>query len=116
MPDALLGWWDGSDFTTISVRLVNLSIKGCMVESRQLVGRAAQQPVWIRPLGVEPGEWIQAVVVRVQKPLLRQCQVRLTFLVPFPFESFKTLVYGADHCRVTDTGDTPEHEGDHFWR
>ncbi len=116
LPDALLGWWDQSNFTTISVQLVNLSIKGCMAESRQLVDRAEHQPIWIRPLGVKPGAWTEAVVVRVTKPLLRRCQVRLSFLVPFPFDSFRTLVYGPDHCRVAEQGDAPEHEGDQFWR
>jgi len=116
LPDALLGWWEQENYTTISVQLVNLSISGCMVESRQLVGRAERQPVWMRALAVEPAEWTEAVVVRVKKPLFRRCQVRLRFLAPFPFESFKMLVYGPDQGGVSETEETPEHERDKFWR
>jgi hypothetical protein len=115
-PDALLGWWDESNFTTRSVQLINLSMSGCLVEAPQHPRRAEQQAVWLRPLAVAPSEWIQGVVVSIHKPLFKRCRIRLSFLAPFPYDSYKALVYGADLPRDPLKEQTPEHEQDHHWK
>jgi hypothetical protein len=75
-----------------------------------------QQSVWLRALGVSSSDWTEGMIVSVRKPWLRNCRVRIQFLAPFPYESFKTLVYGTDYLRdIADTG-TPEHEKDHLWK
>jgi len=87
-----------------------------MVEASCLPSRMERQSVWLRPLGVSPSDWTEGIIVSVRKPLFRKCQVRIAFLAPFPYESFKTLVYGPEHLRETAGPQLPEHEQDHFWR
>jgi len=116
IPDAELGWWDESNFTTIPARLINLSLNGCLAESRQRLRRPAGQAVWLRSLSVAPTEWTQGVLVSIQKPLFKPCQIRISFLVTFPYGSFKGLAYGPDRWRDVLAGGTVEHEQDHYWK
>jgi len=116
IPDAILGWWDESNFTTIPVRLINLSLNGCLAESSERPGRAVGQAVWLRSLSVAPTEWTQGVLVSIEKPLFKRCQIRFSFLVTFPYESFKGLAYGPNHWRDVLAGGEDEHEQDHFWK
>jgi hypothetical protein len=87
-----------------------------MVELRRLPRRMERQPVWLRPRGFSPGESPEGIIVSVRKPLFRRCQVRIGFLAPFPYESFKTLVFGPDHLHEIAGCELPEHEMDHFWK
>jgi hypothetical protein len=116
LPDASLGWWNGSNFIDVPVRLVNISLNGCMVELPKMLGRNATQSVWLRPRTISTPEWVEGVIIAVRKPFIKPCRVRIAFLTHFPYESFKELVYGPDHLPDPLSGEAPEHEQDHLWR
>ena len=115
-PDGLLGWWEDSCFVNTPCRTIDVSLAGCLVESRPLPGRMEQQSVWFRALNVSPGDWTEGIIVAVRKPWFRKWQIRISFLAPFPYDSFRSLVFGPDHLREIAERDSPEHEKDHFWR
>jgi hypothetical protein len=87
-----------------------------MVESRRRPPQVDRQSVWLRLIGVSPSDWPEGIIVSVRKPLFRSCQIRIGFVAPFPYESFKTLVFGPDHLHDMADRDRPEHETDHFWK
>jgi hypothetical protein len=116
LADGSLGWWEGSSFVDTPCRIIDLSLVGCLVETRALPGVKEQQKVWLRPLGVSPGDWTEGVLVAARKPFFRPCQVRIRFLNDLPYESFKPLVFGVDKHRPSPAGDRPEHEQDRIWR
>jgi len=96
--------------------MIDISLSGCMVESSHLPRRMERQSVWVRPLGVAPSDWAEGIIVSVRKPLFGKSQVRVAFLAPFPYESFKGLVYGPENRRELADSASPEHEQDHFWK
>ena len=55
------------------------------------------QSVWIRPHKASAAAWKEGRVIAVRKPLFGKCKVRISFLVPFEYETFKQLVYGPDY-------------------
>jgi hypothetical protein len=114
--DALLRWRQGSSFTQMPVRVVNLSLNGCLIHSPQLPGVSAPQDVWIC-LQTDPvQDWIEGRIISIRKPLFRKFEVRISFLTTLGFETFKRSVYGPDHWQDGDSRATPEHERDHFWK
>jgi hypothetical protein len=116
LADGSLGWWEDSSFVDAPCRIIDLSVFGCMVESRTLPKLKEQQKVWLRPAGVSPSDWTEGIVVAIRKPMFRPCQIRIQFLVDLPYDSFKPLVFGEGRqCRPADP-DAPEHEKDHYWR
>jgi hypothetical protein len=114
--DASLGWWQDSSFLSTPCRIIDISQYGFMIKTRRLPGPKEGQSVWLLPRGLSPSDWAEGIIVSIRKPLLRECQVRIKLLAPFPYESFKTLVHGPDHVRKIDRLEAPEHEQDHFWR
>ncbi len=116
LPDSSLGWWEDSLFVSTPCRLIDLSLAGCLVESRSLPRQVEQPSVWFRPPSVSRDDWTAGIIVAARKPLFRKWQVRIDFLAPFPHESFRSLVFGPDHPRVILERESPEHEKDHFWR
>jgi hypothetical protein len=115
-PDASLGWWSESSFIDVPVRLLNISLNGCMVELPKMLGRNERQSVWLRPRSIATADWTEGVIIAVRKPFVKPCRVRIAFLTHYPYESFKELVYGLDHLRDPLCADAPEHEQDHLWR
>jgi hypothetical protein len=115
-PDGSLGWWEDSCFVDMPCRIIDMSLVGCMVESRSLPKGMQQQSVWFRTLGVSPSAWTEGIIVAVRKPLFRKCQIRIRFRAPFPYESFRTLVFGPDRLCENANREFAEHEKDHFWR
>ncbi len=87
-----------------------------MIEARQRPRLTERQSVWLRPLGVVPSDWLEGIIVGVRKPWLRKCQLRIAFLAPFPYESFKAMVYGPEDLHDVAVRESPEHEQDHFWK
>jgi hypothetical protein len=87
-----------------------------MIESRRLPLRLVRKSVWLRAVGVSPSDWLEGIVVSGRKPIFRNCQLRIRFLAPFPYESFKTLVFVPDSDGTIAVPDTPEHEKNHFWK
>jgi hypothetical protein len=77
---------------------------------------ATGQSVWIRPHKASPAAWKEARVIAVRKPFFGKCKVRISFLVPFEYETFKQLVYGPDYLSNVPQGEAMEHEKDEFWK
>jgi hypothetical protein len=116
LADGALGWWEDTSFVNAPCRIIDLSLFGCLVESRALPNLREQQKVWLRPLGVSPSDWTEGTIVAIRKPLFRRCQIRISFLADLPYGSFKSLVFGAEHPREAAARNAPEHETDHLWR
>jgi hypothetical protein len=116
LPESSLGWWEESSFVDTPCRTIDISLIGCMVESRPLPRRMARQSVWFRTLGVSPSDWTEGIIVAIRKPLFRKWQIRISFLAPFPYESFRSLVFGPDQLGETARRESLEHETDHFWK
>jgi hypothetical protein len=116
LADGLLGWWEDSSFVDMPCRIIDLSLLGCMVESRRLPNVKEQQKVWLRPVGVSPSDWTEGIIVAIRRPLFRQCQIRISFLADISYASFKPLVFGADHLREAAAPEAREHEKDHLWK
>jgi hypothetical protein len=116
LPDGSLRWWQDSRFVDTPCRMIDISLVGCMVESRSFPRRMKQRSVWFRPLGDPPVDWTEGVIVAARKPWFRKWRIRISFLAPFPYESFRSLVFGPAHLRENADRESPEHEKDHYWR
>jgi hypothetical protein len=116
LEDALLGWWQEAQFIRMPVRLVDLSVHGCLVESSRVPSLTERQKVWVQPRGLSEAEWTEGQIVIVRKRLLGKCQVRISFRAPMPYEPYKSLIYGPDHLVDLPGEHVPEHERDHFWK
>jgi hypothetical protein len=115
-PEALLGWWNDGTFGHVTVCIVNVSTVGCLVETNQAVARERNHPVWLCPLGLEPGQWKEGTVVAIKRPFLGKYAIRIKFASPFAYESFRTLICNAEHGAADPDRSVPEHETDQFWR
>jgi hypothetical protein len=111
---AWLGWWAGEEFHSTNARLVNLSLRGCMVTVDRLPPR--DHPVWFCPPGTTPSEWIEAKLIESRRRLFGPRVVRLAFRDPFPYETFKSVVYGPDALggQINGSDWIPEADRD-FW-
>jgi hypothetical protein len=111
---AWLGWWEGPEFRSTNAHLTNISLRGCMMTVDQLPPR--DQPVWFCPPGTTPAEWIEAKLIESKRRLFGPRVVRIAFRNPFPYETFKHLVYGPDalggHMQAQEW--VPESERD-YW-
>jgi hypothetical protein len=87
-----LGWWDGADFRSAPVRLLNLSLGGVAL-------RCSEQPpeersVWISIAGLERAGWIAADVLEVRPLEQDGPMIRLQFPAPLAYEVFRASVWG----------------------
>jgi hypothetical protein len=116
LAESALGWWEDSRFVSIPCRLIDVSQAGCLVEAAPLPSRTERLSVLVRIQGASPEDWVEGVVVATKKSFFRKCQIRIGFLAPLPYESFKTLVYGPSPSSEAADSERLEHEKDHFWR
>jgi hypothetical protein len=74
------------------------------------------ETVWFCPPGTTPAQWIEAKLVECKRRLLGPRVVRIEFRNPFPYETFKHLVYGPDALggQLTNSECVPESERD-YW-
>jgi hypothetical protein len=91
---AWLGWWEGQQFRSTNAQLVDISLRGCMMTVEQLPPK--EQSVWFCPPGTTPSEWIEAKLIESKRRLFGPRVVRIAFRNPFPYETFKHVVYGPD--------------------
>ena len=90
---AWLGWWEGQEFRSTNARLVDISLRGCMMTVDQLPPK--EQSVWFCPPGTTPSEWIEAKLIESKRRSLGPRVVRIAFRASrSPYETFKHLVYG----------------------
>jgi hypothetical protein len=111
---AWLGWWEGQEFRSTTAHLVDISLRGCMMTVDQLPPK--DQPVWFCPPGTTPSDWIEAKLIESKRRLFGPRVVRLAFRNPFPYETFKQVVYGPDALGglMSTEPYVPEEERD-FW-
>ena len=111
---AWLGWWEGQQFHSTNARLVDISLRGCMMTVDRLP--PADQAVWFCPPGTTPSEWIEARLIESKRRLFGPRVVRIAFLKPFSYETFKHLVYGPDALggQITMDGWVPESQRE-YW-
>jgi hypothetical protein len=94
---AWLGWWDGPEFRSTVSQVINISLRGCMMTVEKLP--PPDQTVWFCPPGTAPSGWIEAKLVEARSRLLGVREVRIAFSSPFPYETFKNVVYGPECLR-----------------
>ncbi len=91
---AWLGWWDEQEFRSTNAQLVDISLRGSMMTVEQLP--PSDQTVWFCPPGTTPVEWIEARLIEAKRRLFGPRVVRIAFLKPFSYDTFKHLVYGPE--------------------
>jgi hypothetical protein len=116
LQQALLGWWQESSFTNLPVCLADLSLNGCLLELDRLPDLPAQQAVWVHLHKETQLDWVEGRIISVRKPLLRKCKIRVLFVAPLAYESFKRVIYGPEYLRGHSPTSKPEHEWDQFWK
>jgi hypothetical protein len=114
--DMALGWWQDALFVNVRARLVDLSTNGCLAEVARHHKLPTDQTVWVRSHGASHAAWTEGRIITVRKLFFGKCKVRITFRVPFEYETFKRLVYGPDHLREVTQSQAAEHEKDEFWK
>ena len=98
-----------------AAELENVSMQGCLVKSRRNPNLLPGEQVWLKIPGDISTPVIDGIVVSVVKPFLGRCAVRIRFLEPVSYLTFKRLVYGEEAIE-TNRRELPEHENDQFWR
>jgi hypothetical protein len=98
-----------------SLELENVSMQGCLVKSRRGPRVQPGERVWLKVLGDITTPMIDGIVVSAVKPFLGKCSIRIRFLAPLPYQTFKMLVYGSEGIDM-NLRDRPDYENDQFWR
>jgi hypothetical protein len=97
------------------VELENVSMQGCLVKSRRDPRARPGKRVWLKALGNITTPVIDGIVISAVKPFLGKCSIRIRFLAPLPYQTFKMLVYGSEGIDM-NLRDRPVHESDQYWR
>jgi hypothetical protein len=97
------------------VELENVSMQGCLVKSRRDPRARPGERVWLKALGDITTPVIEGIVVSAVKPFLGKCSIRIGFLAPLPYQTFKMLVYGSEGIDM-NYRNRPDYENDQFWR
>jgi hypothetical protein len=97
------------------VELENVSMQGCLLTSRLNPGLQRGEKVWLKAFGEISTPVMDGVVVSAVKPLLGKCTIRIRFLAPLSYQTFKMLVYGKEEVDQHVT-EQPAYENDQFWR
>src|SRR5262249_8806158 len=114
--ECCLAWKKDSRLVEERSRVVNISMAGCLLESRSRPTGLEEQTVWLRIHGPSPADWTEGRIVDVRKRWFRKWRIRVNFVSPLSYETFGRLVFGQDYlCQVVDRN-VPEHHRDHFWR
>jgi hypothetical protein len=115
MADAWLGWWEGQAFRNTTAKIVDISLRGALMTVESFPPRG--QPVFFCPPGLgNQDEWIEVTVVGARKRLFGAREVRITFRKVFPYEIFKTVVYGPDALRDSEAPKwLPEDAAERDW-
>ncbi len=98
-----------------TVQLEDVSMKGCLVVSRRGPRMQPGDRVSLKALGAVASPVIEGIVVSDVKPFLGKRSIRIRFLAPLPYHTFKMLVYGTDGIDL-NLRDRPVHENDQFWK
>ena len=89
---AWLGWWEGATYVTAPCRILDLSIRGALVELETLP--SLERSVWFCPPETATAQWLEATLVQRQRQENGLQQARIAFQRILPYDTFKALVYG----------------------
>jgi hypothetical protein len=87
MDRAFLGWWERDAFRTAVGRLANISSGGAALELA--AEPATDDGVWLCVVGPHRSAWVAARVLGRRGPVFR-----MVFAERFPYELFKSVVWG----------------------
>ncbi len=90
--DANLGWWEGSQYETVSAHLDDISSGGAALILNGANWHGGD--VWVCLSGGVCSEWVRGQVVGVSTREDGDQRVRLVFPETCPFEFFKAAVWG----------------------
>ncbi len=97
-----LGWWEGKTFRTVPGMLRNLSISGAFLQLEDDSPPPPSRKVWLSLGSGESLPWVQAEVLDGGESAEGPARLRLRFAEPFPYEAFKTAVWGGTAKHRTD--------------
>jgi len=112
---AILCWFESGPQVDHFVQFESVSMYGCLVKARRGPRVQPGERVWLKALGDISTPAIDGIVVSAVKPFLGKCAIRIRFLAPLPYQTFKVLVYGSERIDI-NVRDRPVHESDQFWR
>jgi hypothetical protein len=115
MKAAILSLTESGSQMDHSVQLENVSMQGCLVRSGRGPRVQPGEKVWLKALGDITSPVIDGIVISAVRPFLGKCTIRIRFLAPLSFQTFKMLVYGTEGIDM-NLKDRPDYENDQFWR
>lgn len=99
--NAWLGWWVGQAFENTPAKIIDISLRGALLNVDAFPPK--DQTIWFCPPGVsKEDEWIEVKLVDTKKRLFGPREARIAFRKVFPYEIFKTVVYGPDAFQNLD--------------
>jgi hypothetical protein len=87
---ALLGWWEGAEFRTITAALENISLEGALTHVDE--APPATGSVWVCLDGLPPSAWVEAQVVEILPQPARGSRIRLRFQESCPTGFFISIL------------------------
>jgi PilZ domain len=94
-----------SEFKSTPVRLVDLSLNGCLIELARAPHLSAQQSIWLHAHSLAVAGWAEGRIVSIKKTWAGKCRLGIAFLAPMAYEPFKKLIYGREHFRKSPPDD-----------
>jgi hypothetical protein len=113
--DLILSMMDSCSQVDLPVELQDVSLRGCLITSRSKPRLHCGEKVWLKALGEISTPVLEGVVISAVKPFLGKCTIRIRFLAPLSYRTFKMLVYGKEEVD-THIREQTDHESDLFWR
>jgi hypothetical protein len=113
--EIVLGWQKGDTSGDLPASLENVSLEGCMARSRNVPAIVPGDPIWFGIAGSHPAERIEGILIEARRPFIGGCRVRIRFIEPLPYATFKHLVYGPQGP-ATNPGGNPVFETKEFWK
>ncbi len=113
--DVILSLTESGTLADHPAELENVSMQGCLVKSRRNPNLLPGEQVWLKVAGDISTPVIDGIVVSAVKPFLGKRVIRIRFLEPLSYLTFKRLVYGEEEIE-TNRRKLPEYENDQFWR
>jgi hypothetical protein len=113
--DVVLGCQPDGSCDDLPASLENVSIDGCLAKSRSSPKARPGDTIWFGLAGSHPAERTEGILIEARRVFLGGYSIRVKFLTPLPYATFKHLVYGPQ-----GPGQRPgvyrECETDKFWK
>src|SRR5262249_5759502 len=87
--DVVLSWRKDDAIVEFPVSLENVSLHGCLAKSRGYPAPKRGESIWFKAPGSGCDDWVEGVLIEARKPFLGKCSIRIKFLAPLPYSSFK---------------------------